>query len=76
MFYKITCSNCGKHRRLSYPAESSIWHAIARGWNSCGSALYCPECVKTWHQRNDKELAGERNTHDVMKRGFYNVMKG
>jgi hypothetical protein len=71
MFFKITCSNCGKHRRLSFPMEASIYHAIACGWNSFGSALYCPDCVKTWHERNNKELAGERNTHDVIEYEFH-----
>lgn len=52
-------------------------NAIKEGWNSFGSALYCPECVKTWDERNDgRKLAGERNTFFAIMRLFMEAKKG
>lgn len=58
----IQCSNCGRVDRVCYTTQNVI-HTIQKGWNSFGSALYCPDCSKTWHERNkDKELMGKWNT--------------
>jgi hypothetical protein len=46
---RITCSNCGAHENIG---PSKITDAVLRGWGSYGSALYCPECTKTWDERN------------------------
>jgi len=42
--------------------------ATRAGWNSYGSALYCPECSASWHERNslDRQLAGAENTVSVI----------
>lgn len=58
---QIYCSNCGKHEEVVTAGD--VKRAIQSGWNSYGRVLYCPECVRTWRERNgDKELAGEYNT--------------
>lgn len=63
MFVNISCSRCGDRRRLSTNRGSiDALAAIRAGWDSCGHALYCPKCVKTWTERNNRHLAGETNT--------------
>lgn len=69
MYITITCSNCGNHRRISDKRWKYIEKVIDEGWNSVGSAMYCPECVKTWQERNPSTmLAGANNT-------FYLIVK-
>lgn len=75
----ITCSHCGKHRMISNESIEYTEKAIKDGWNSFGSALYCPECAQTWAERNEKNraLAGEKNTFFViMNRFFFSKEKG
>ncbi len=60
----IQCSRCGKREEIPF-YYSFLVKATMDGWNSYGSALYCPECTATWHDRNDKELAGPSHTLDV-----------
>lgn len=65
---QIQCSNCGAIQRFKYTV-ANVNNLIAFGWNSCGSALYCPECVKTWEERNHENccrLAGRNNTIRVI----------
>lgn len=63
---RIDCSNCGTHYRFKYSA-ANVLKAIELGWNSCGSALYCPDCTKTWKERNgNRPLAGRKNTIRVI----------
>lgn len=67
---QITCSNCGARQRFKYSA-TNVNNLIALGWNSFGSALYCPKCVETWkeqEERNDtgRPLAGSENTISVI----------
>ena len=64
----ITCSCCGKHRTISNENVEYTVNTIQDGWNSFGSALYCPECSKTWRERNgeSRKLAGDRNTFFVI----------
>ena len=54
----ITCSNCGKNVRISNTIEETA-KIITDGWRSCGSALYCPECIASWQERN-----GDRQYND------------
>ena len=62
----ITCSNCGSSQRLRYSA-SAVLAVCHSGWNSCGSALYCPECSATWDKRNPgRPMAGKENTVRVI----------
>jgi hypothetical protein len=62
MYITITCSCCGEHRRLTNKRVSYTVKAIKDGWGSCGSALYCPRCSRTWQERNTKPMADESNT--------------
>jgi len=58
----ITCSNCGVHRALD--AHKDPADAIRAGWNSCGDALYCPECSRTWSERNPgRAMSSLENTY-------------
>ncbi len=52
---------------FEYSADHVIG-ATRAGWNSYGSALYCPSCAATWHDRNrlDKPLSGPENTINVI----------
>ena len=69
MFFYIQCSRCGKRRRLTTSRRESLDRAIQKGWGSCGTALYCPECSKTWNQRNSKPMSSEANTfHQLLAR--------
>ena len=70
MFHVITCSNCGRHRRISDKKLQYTINALKAGWNSCGRALYCQTCVETWGERNATALAGERNTFAVIMGQF------
>lgn len=60
----VTCSRCGNHRMISNKKVEYTVEVIKEGWNSFGTALYCPECSKTWKKRNgeNRPLAGEKNT--------------
>lgn len=42
----IQCSHCGKLRYVSLSDGRNNVVNVARKWKSCGTALYCPECVK------------------------------
>ena len=68
MYFNITCSNCGKRRRLNSVRMFGVETVNAK-WGSCGSALYCPECTKTWYERNDKPMSDSINTINVL----YNI---
>lgn len=78
MYLQIMCSCCAhRSRKFKYdryartePAEE----IVKAGWDSFGSAFYCPKCVKTWEQRNgkDRPLWGEDHT----KERVYQVMVG
>lgn len=62
----IQCSNCGARQDFKYSA-TNVNSLVASGWNSCGSALYCPQCVETWRERNgDRPLSGRENTIRVI----------
>ena len=50
----ITCSNCGKHRGIA-TFRGSV-RAAKDGWRARGSSLYCPECVRTWKDRNGTDF--------------------
>lgn len=54
----ITCSNCGSSQRLRYSA-SAVLAVCHSGWNSCGSALYCPECSATKYLAADTGVRGK-----------------
>lgn len=58
----IQCSNCGSHQSFQY--DFNFPKTVpAAGWGSFGRALYCPECAKTWDDRNPgRPMANENNT--------------
>ena len=62
---RITCSNCGMSVCFR-TTTGNVRKYIKAGWGSFGSALYCPECTKTWYERNTHELASEKNTMNVI----------
>ena len=71
----ITCSCCGNHRQISNKKVEYTAQAIRAGWGSCGSALYCPTCSKSWEDRNSKPMSDERNTFFVIMRAFSRAMQ-
>lgn len=66
---EIMCFNCGKtesvHNSLCEISE------VAERWGSFGGALYCSECVKTWHERNKKPMSDYKNTFTVIVGQFF-----
>lgn len=62
---QIQCSRCGKIKSFRYTVLNTM-KLIDEGWGSYGRVLYCPECTKTWNERNDKPMAGAMNTaHNI-----------
>lgn len=69
MIESIMCSNCGKTEDVrNNLAEIS---EVAKRWGSFGSALYCEDCVKTWHERNSKPMADYNNTFTLICAKFF-----
>ena len=62
---QIQCSNCGTQHQMKY-AVGRIVQAISNGWDSYGNALYCPECSRTWYNRNKKPMGGKWNTMRII----------
>ena len=53
MKIEYQCSNCGKVERTS--AMVGIPEGMfALGYRAVGDALYCPNCVQSWAERNGK----------------------
>ena len=72
----IMCSCCGNRETVSIRNVSDSVALIQRGWGSCGSALYCPKCSRTWKERNpDRPMADERNTFFVIMGLFMDAIK-
>ena len=51
----IQCSRCGFHFCVSpmLGIPDGMWN---NGYRAVGDALYCPECVQTWAERNGVEF--------------------
>ena len=49
------CSNCGYHFEVS-PMLGIPEGMYYNGYRAVGDALYCPDCVKTWKDRNGEEF--------------------
>lgn len=76
MTIDIMCSCCGNHEKIANKKISDTADLIHRGWGSCGSALYCPECTRTWKERNgDRPMADERNTFFVILNLFMDALR-
>ena len=53
MKIEYQCSNCGKLEKTS--AMVGIPEGMfALGYRAVGDALYCPDCVNSWAERNGK----------------------
>lgn len=73
----LTCSNCGRHQELSNEKMQDTADVISAGWGSCGGALYCPECSRTWGERNPgRPMSDDRNTFFVIMSAFMRAKKG
>ena len=48
------CSNCGKREQTSGAIGVSVGMFYI-GYRAHGDVLYCPDCVKTWKERNGME---------------------
>lgn len=48
------CSNCGQ-RGWAIPFLGIPESMFLEGFRAHGDVLYCPDCVKTWKERNGKE---------------------
>lgn len=56
MCFQISCSRCGhRSRKFRYNTMKTPEEITKAGWNSFGSAFYCPKCAKTWEHRNGKD---------------------
>lgn len=53
---RIYCSRCGAKSRYRSCGMTGAWDHYNAGWRSCGTALYCPKCSRSWHERNDIPL--------------------
>lgn len=62
----ITCSCCGNSQTIGYTA-TDVNKTVKDGWNSFGDALYCPDCVKTWEERNGKNKPLWGKIHTIKK---------
>ena len=48
------CSNCGQ-RGVAIPFPGIPESMFFEGFRAHGDVLYCPDCVKTWKERNGAE---------------------
>lgn len=62
----VTCSCCGHRSPQRKMTTDTAWSIIKAGWRSYGSVIYCPKCVATWHERNNKELNGKWSTFEMI----------
>lgn len=54
----IQCSNCGEHRQYDIDIETGtagLAHQLYEEGFRYNGVTYCPNCVKTWPQRNGVE---------------------
>lgn len=63
---ELQCSNCGTRLSLN---PTDFWKY---GWRYTG-VPYCPNCVKTWKERNGKEW-NEQYNEEKMKDKFYEYL--
>ena len=77
---EIQCSSCGNRQKISLSRTgmlSKIEKVIDSGWNNCGGVLYCPECTRTWADRNgDRPMGGKVNTLNIIWRMAFDYMCG
>lgn len=74
---EISCSNCGKSKKFRYSVSNVLCAVYNQGWSSCGAALYCPECSKTWDERNKgRPMAGPGGTIDLIDEWYHRSRRG
>ena len=55
MKIEYQCSNCAKRETTS--AMAGVPNGMyLLNYRAIGDALYCPDCVNTWHERNGKSF--------------------
>lgn len=54
------CSNCGQ-QGWTIPFLGIPESMFLEGFRAHGDVLYCPDCVKTWKERNGAEYAEQYN---------------
>ena len=55
----IQCSSCGAHIKLKH----SFIEIVQEGEGSCGTAVYCPECVQRFKKISpDREMNSDVGT--------------
>lgn len=64
------CSNCGKHFMVTPDPEMTKVMYVA-GYRATG-VPYCPDCVKTWKDRNRKEFDEQYKNSAKMFENWWN----
>lgn len=62
---RIVCSNCGRSATLK-PRGFNVSELLDKGWRCYSVNLYCPECSKTWNERNDKPLGSRDDSYALL----------
>lgn len=76
MKINIMCSCCGRTENVSPKCARNAEVLIERGWGSCGSALYCPECSQGWDKRNPgRNMADKKHTFFVILGLFMDAIR-
>lgn len=71
MKIEYQCSNCAKRETTS--AMAGIPHGMyAMNYRVVGDALYCPDCVNTWNERNGKPFDDQYKEPFQMFRKWWN----
>jgi hypothetical protein len=52
---ELICSNCGQKEETADDMDS-VFATAVKGWRATPGAMYCPECVRTWKDRNGTEM--------------------
>ena len=71
----VQCSHCGYHFEVS-PMLGIAEGMYYNGYRAVGDAVYCPDCVKTWKDRNGEKKENTewhnivvwRNSADVVEK--------
>ena len=71
MKIEYQCSNCAK--RETTHAMAGIPHGMwGLNYRAVGDALYCPDCVNTWSERNGKPFDEQYREPFVMFKNWWN----
>lgn len=71
---KLRCSNCGDCRELTSTVDDTV-DSVKEGWGSYSTNLYCPQCSRTWKERNFTEMNGEDVTFKIIMNMIYEALK-